>query len=99
MVIQTRVSHLTDSAAVPALHLAQPPHQMHAGADPAAVQLAGPVGRELTLGADEDLTVAAYAPAPGTLAPVRVYLPGSAPIAGHAACSDSASNQEAQRRR
>src|SRR5262249_43454555 len=33
--------------------------------------------------ADQHLAVSAYAPAPRALPAVRVYLPGSAPIAGH----------------
>src|SRR5580704_12860017 len=89
------VSRLPDSTTVAALDLTEAPDQVHAAAHLAPVELVGPVNSCLAVRADEHLPVAAYAPAPGTLAPVRVYLPCTAPIAGHPACPDSAAQPEA----
>ena len=83
-------SWLADTAAVTALNLTEPPNQVDASAHRAVVQVSRPVEGCLAAGADEDLTVTANATAPGALAPVRVDLPYTAPIAGHPACSDSA---------
>jgi hypothetical protein len=87
---QRVLSRLADCAAVAALDFAKTPDEVHASAHMAAVEVAGPVDRRLTVWTDQNLTVFAYATAPGALAAVRVHLSGSAPIAGHPACPDSA---------
>ena len=81
---------LADASAIPALHLAESPDQSDARADRAPVQVGHPVEGDLAVRADQHLAVATDSALPGTLPPVRVHLPGAAPIAGHSDCSDSA---------
>jgi hypothetical protein len=88
---------LVDRTAVSAFHFAEPPDEVHAGAHRAVVQIGSPVVGSLTARADKYLTIVANAAAPGALPPVRVDLPCTAPIAGHAACSDSAEQPEMPR--
>src|ERR1700728_3760700 len=81
-------ARLADVTAVAALDLAEPAHQVHARADRAPVQLRGPVDRRLAGRADQHLAVGPDTALPGALAPVRVDLPCTTPIAGHEVCSD-----------
>src|ERR1700733_14749896 len=77
---KSRPGRLAARAAVPALDLAEPPDQALARADLALVQVRSPVEGRLAVRADEHLAVTPDAALPGTLASVRVYLPGAAAI-------------------
>lgn len=72
-----------DRPAVPALNLAQPLDQMHAGAPRAAVQVGHPVHRVLAAGTDENLALPPHPPFPRALPAAGVGLPYTTSIAGH----------------
>jgi hypothetical protein len=72
-----------DRPAVPALDLAQPLDQMHAGAPRAAVQVGHPVHRVLAAGADENLALPPHPAFPRALPVAGVGLPYTTSIAGH----------------
>lgn len=76
-------SGLADLAAVLAFHLAEPANQPYAAAGGAVVQVAGPVVSGLAGRADEHLAVLTDAALPGTGAPVRIDLAGTAAVTGH----------------
>jgi hypothetical protein len=78
-----RKDGLADATAVTALGLTKPPDEMHAATHRAPIEVGGPVEGPLAARADQHLTITAYAAAPRALPAVRVYLPGSTPIAGH----------------
>jgi hypothetical protein len=77
----TRRRH--DRPTVPALDLAQPPDQVHAGTLGTPVQLGHPLISGLAAGADQDLAVPPDPPLPRALPAARVGLPHATSIAGH----------------
>jgi hypothetical protein len=90
----SRAAGLPNVTAVAALDLAEPAHQVRAGAHRAPVELSGPVHGRLAGWADQHLAVGPNPSFPGSLSPVRVDLPCATPIAGHEVCSDSAVPRE-----
>ena len=72
-----------DRPAVPALDLAQPLDQVHAGAPRAPVQVGRPVHRVLASRTDENLAVPPHPALPRALPAAGVGLPHTTSIAGH----------------
>src|SRR5262245_16149974 len=74
---------LPDVAAVAAFDLTKPPDQAYARADLTSVQVTNPVPASLTPRTDQHLAVGSDPAQPWAAPPVRIDLPGSAPVTGH----------------